>query len=144
MHKDVCIEIRSDPALLRLARGIVRGYLDACLLSSDKIMEVVLAVDEACTNAMRHSYGGACEGRLKLSLGPYRDGIEIVLQDKGAPAPADKVCRKAVVTPDIESLKPGGLGVGILYEVFDEVVFVPGAERGNRVRMRLKCPRQPE
>ena len=34
----------------------------------------------------------------------------------------------------------GGLGVQLMYRVFDEVKFSPGREKGNRVVMRLKRP----
>jgi hypothetical protein len=42
------------------------------------------------------------------------------------------------VTPEIDDLQPGGLGVRLIHEVFDEVHFCPGESRGNCVTMRLR------
>ncbi|NIA13370.1 MAG: hypothetical protein GWP08_04760 [Nitrospiraceae bacterium] len=134
------MEVLSDPKLLKSVRGVVRGFAESHALSDEKAMEVVLAVDEACTNAMRHAYGSNPGRKLWLSLRSTEDGIEIVLRDDGTPASSERVKQKEVVAPDLETLKPGGLGVQILYEVFDEVDFVPGPGSGNCITMRLRRP----
>jgi len=136
--EQIRVELKSDPKLLRAIRGLVRGYLEGWEFPEDKVLEAVLAVDEACTNAMRHAYSNDPDQGLVLWLRSGEGCIEIELRDEGAPAPAARVKRKKVVVPDADTLRPGGLGVQILYEVFDEVQFDPGEERGNRVTMRLK------
>ena len=134
------MEVLSDPKLLKSVRGVVRGFAESHALSDEKAMEVVLAVDEACTNAMRHAYDSNSGRKLWLSLRSVDDGIEIVLRDDGTPARSERVRQKEAVAPDPETLTPGGLGVQILYEVFDEVDFVPGPEYGNCITMRLRRP----
>ena len=136
--QDIYIEIASDPKLLKSIRGLVGGYLENQGVSPDRADDVVLAVDEACANAIRHSYGNRIDGKLTLSFHANDRELEIVLNDEGIPAPANRVRRKEAVLPDKEHLTPGGLGVQLMYQVFDEVVFSPGAVRGNRVTMRLK------
>jgi anti-sigma regulatory factor (Ser/Thr protein kinase) len=108
--------------------------------TKERCHEVMLAVDEACTNAMRHSYDGRTNEMLVLSLRSNADWVEIELRDEGRPAPPEKTCRKTVAPPDPESLRPGGLGVQLIYEVFDEVTFTPGEREGNCVSMRLRKP----
>jgi len=136
-HEDIRVELNADPRMLRAVRGLVRGYIEGWDFPEDKVLEVVLAVDEACTNAMRHAYNNEPGNRLVLWLRSGETCIEIELRDEGEPAPPGRVKRKKIVVPDKETLQPGGLGVQILYEVFDEVQFAPGEERGNRVTMRL-------
>lgn len=136
-HEDIRVELNADPKLLRAIRGLVRGYLESWSFPEDKVLEVVLAVDEACTNALRHAYNNEPGNRLALWLRSTDTCIEIELRDEGRPAPPGRVKRKKIVVPDKEALQPGGLGVQILYEVFDQVQFAPGEERGNRVTMRL-------
>ena len=138
--QDIRVEVLSDPRLLKSIRGLVREYLASFGVSAERIGEVVLAVDEACTNAIRHAYGLRKDRRIELILTSSGDGIEIVLRDEGVPAPADRVQRREFATPDLESLTPGGLGVQLIYEVFDEVEFTPGETVGNCVVMRLKTP----
>jgi len=138
--EEVSIEIRSDPRLLRSVRSLVRSYLEDLKLSGDRCDEVVLAVDEACANSMRHSYGGRDDGTLRLTLGQQDDHVVIVLSDQGEPIPAACLARKELAAPDPDTVAPGGLGVLLIYRVFDEVDYVPGDAQGNRVTMRLRCP----
>ena len=137
---DIHIDLVSNPRLLASVRGLVRTYLLNEGFSGDRVGEIVLAVDEACTNAMRHSYEGMPEGRLRLTVRLHDGYIEFILRDRGKPVPADKCERKELEVPDASNLTPGGLGVQLMYRVFDDVKFRPGREKGNRVVMRLKRP----
>jgi anti-sigma regulatory factor (Ser/Thr protein kinase) len=135
---DIRIEIRSKPKLLRGVRELLRCYVRGGGFAPEVADDVVLAVDEACANAIRHSYAGSCDERLELLAACDADGIEIVVSDDGTPAPARRIAPKEQERPDPATVKPGGLGLSLIFKVFDEVVFRPGAERGNRVVMRLK------
>ena len=136
--KDLSIVFRSSPRLLCDVRAMVRSYLVNQGVAEDKVQELVLAVDEACTNSIRHAYKGADDKLLELSL-DSRDGwIELVLCDAGLPAPYDRVRRKSEQDIIAEALTPGGLGMHLIYNVFDDVVFTPGETEGNTVVMRLK------
>lgn len=139
MHgKDLSIVFRSTPKLLCDVRAMVRSYLLNQGLPHDKVQELVLAVDEACTNSIRHAYKGADDQSLELSL-DARDGwIELVLRDGGAPAPYERVRRKSEEDIIAEALTPGGLGMHLIYNVFDDVEFTPGEAEGNTIVMRLR------
>lgn len=137
---DIHIDLVSDPRLLASVRGLVRTYLVNEGFSNDRAGEIVLAVDEACTNAMRHSYGGSRDGRLRLTVRTHDGAIEFILKDRGVPVAPEKCARKELAAPDAASLTPGGLGVQLMYSVFDNVKFTPGKKAGNRVVMRLKRP----
>jgi anti-sigma regulatory factor (Ser/Thr protein kinase) len=138
LDKDLAIVFRSSPRLLCDVRAMIRSYLVSQGVQDDKVHEVVLAVDEACTNAIRHAYQGAGDKFLELSL-DARDGwIELVVHDDGIPAPYDRVRRKSEEDIIAEALTPGGLGMHLIYNVFDEVEFLPGEEQGNTIVMRLE------
>ena len=140
LKHDIRVEILSNPQLLKSIRGLVREYIESFGISRDRADEVVLAVDEACANAIRHSYGFDEDGRIQLSLCANGGWIEIELRDEGVPAQAPRLERKDLTVPDKESLTPGGLGVQLIYRVFDEVRFSPGETCGNTVLMRLRLP----
>ncbi len=137
---DIRLEVRADPALLRAVRGLLCAYARSQGFTEARAEEVVLAVDEACTNAIRHSYGGPCDETIELRLGPAEGGVEITLCDRGKPAPEGKLVPGPCRAPDPGAVRPGGLGVGLMFRVFDEVEFRPGKERGNAVRMFLRRP----
>ncbi len=135
---DIQVRVRARPKLLRSIRELIRCFVVDGGFSSDTADGVVLAVDEACTNAIRHSYGGSCDEPLHLQLQCNETGIEIVVRDQGKPAAARRLAPKDVVTPDPATLKPGGLGLTLIFKVFDDVEFRPGDDRGNEVIMRLQ------
>ncbi|MDQ1256450.1 MAG: serine/threonine-protein kinase RsbW [Candidatus Hydrogenedentes bacterium] len=135
---EIRIEVQSDPRLLRAVRALAGGYLGSLDMDAERVNEIVLAVDEACTNAIRHSYGGRKDGLLTLTFRHADDTVEIELCDEGKPVPAECLTPRELQVTDLSALKPGGLGLSLMRQAFDEVEFCPGEEKGNRVTMRLK------
>ena len=138
MVDDIRLEVRSDPRLLRTVRSLVRGWVEACNLEPDAADQMVLAIDEACANAIRHSYGGECDRFVELILRADADFLEVRLCDQGEPCPPEHQQRRVLEVPDPEELKPGGLGVQLMHRAFDEVEFCPGEASGNCVTMRRR------
>jgi anti-sigma regulatory factor (Ser/Thr protein kinase) len=137
---DIRIEVLSKPQLLKPIRELLRSYVAGCGYPGETAEMVVLAVDEACANAIRHAYRGCCDEQFEILLRSDAEGVEITLTDRGRPAPAERIAPRDVAPPDPATVKPGGLGLRLIYEVFDEVEFRPGEECGNRVTMKLKRP----
>lgn len=137
---DIQISFASEPRLLKAVRGLVRGYINALGFVHERAEEVVLAVDEACANAIRHSYGGQPGRNIDLELRSDDHFVVIELRDSGTPMPAQRAQPRKALPPDVATLRPGGLGIQLIYQVFDDVEFHPGAEQGNQVIMRLHRP----
>jgi len=138
MATDLRLQVVSDPRILGVIRGVVRGWMDAYDLCADRRHEIVLAVDEACSNAIRHAYKGRCDQSVELVLSASEDWLEITVSDQGVPCPPECIDRRPLVPPTQNDLQPGGLGLKLIHEIFDEVRFCPGEERGNCVTMRLR------
>lgn len=136
--RDFLLAFRASPQLLCDVRAIIRSYLTNQGLEDDRIQEVVLAVDEACTNAIRHAYAGDDGKTLELSLASRDEWIELELCDDGIPAPYDRIKPKSEEAIAAEALTPGGLGMHLIYNVFDDVNFTPGNTKGNTILMRLR------
>lgn len=136
-EKDIRLTVRSDPHLLASIRGLVRGWVESWGYSNKAAQQVVLAIDEACANAIRHAYGGRKDGCVELTLHAESDFLEFQVSDQGVPCPAECAERRPLEAPDSENLQPGGLGVQLMYEVFDDVRFCPGVTAGNCVTMKL-------
>lgn len=141
MRNDISVEIQSDPRLLKSIRELVRNYVMSSGFNDEIIDDIVLAVDEACTNSIRHSYGGKLDRRIILQISSDKNDIEFVLTDDGKPVPKEKIVPKRKTDTKIEELKPGGLGIELIRSVFDKVDFEPGTKRGNRTTMRIKRPK---
>lgn len=135
--KDLRLEVSSDPRLLGVIRGVLQVWLELVGLAAERRHAVVLAVDEACSNCMRHSYEGRVDEPVEVVLAASDEWIEITVSDQGTPCPAECVQYRPLVAPDPHEVEPGGLGVKLIHEVFDEVRFCPGTTIGNCVTMRL-------
>ncbi len=135
---EIEVTIRSEPRLLRAIRGMIRGYMENLSFSPEKIEEVVLAVDEACTNCIRHAYEGSNKEKFSLALRCAPEYVTIDLSDNGKPASAASLDKPMDTSPSLETLTPGGLGLHLIRNVFDEVIFQPGTTRGNRIIMKLR------
>jgi anti-sigma regulatory factor (Ser/Thr protein kinase) len=85
------------------------------------IPDLVLAADEATTNVIMHGYR-QCDGPLELSL--MREGLDLVLQIRDRAQPFDPTC---VPPPDLtiplEARAPGGLGVYLIRQLMDDVMY---------------------
>lgn len=138
--EDIALTLRTDPKFLRSVRSLVRCYFSDAGVPEDRCQDIVLAVDEACTNAIRHSYGGDANCRLRVGLASDPEWITVVLRDEGCPAPPERIRPRPEEPVDPDRLTPGGLGVQLIYRVFDEVDYAPGDRVGNRIVMRLRRP----
>lgn len=112
--------IRADVA--RAARGL------GC--HADLVQDVVLAVDEACQNIVRHAYKGG-EGDLVLHLEREDDLLVIRLMDFAPPVEVDKIRPRS-----LDEIRPGGLGTHLMRSIMDHVDFLPPpAGIGNLLQM---------
>lgn len=126
----------SDPAELPAVRERMRKWTAAQGWTEDQIADLVLAVDEALTNVIRHGYEGACDQRIDFAAQVVRDtargeGLEICVRDYGKQVDPERICGR-----DLNDLRPGGLGVHIIRSMMDEAEYSQVAGGGMRLIMR--------
>lgn len=134
----VIAELRfpARPARLKQVRALVRRAAIACGCDEDAMHDLVMAVDEACQNIIRHAYDGR-RGDIVITI--LRDGPRLVVRLMDFAPPVD-VAR--IQPRPLDELRPGGLGTHFIRELMDEVCFLPpppGA--GNLLQMTKRiCP----
>ena len=119
------VELPSDPSMLCVVRAAMERLTEALGFTESDVRSVTRAVDEALTNIMRHSYGGALDRRIELSClrvakgrAQSGKGFEIRLVDYGPKIdPAKLRGRK------LDEIKPGGLGLHFIRQSMDIVEF---------------------
>ena len=77
------LEFASHPANLGLVRSCVRQFLQEQGFPPRQVDLMVLGVDEACTNIIRHAYHLAEDKLITLSLQTYAGGVRFRLRDYG-------------------------------------------------------------
>ncbi len=125
---------RSFPARsaeLKAMRAAVREAVIEAGAQESCADDVVMAVDEACQNVIRHAYGGECEGVIRVRLERHDEALVVSILDF-APS-VDPDCMRG---RDLDELRPGGLGTHLIRHAMDEVGFEePPPGCGNLLRM---------
>jgi anti-sigma regulatory factor (Ser/Thr protein kinase) len=137
MRQDSRIElnIASNPESLpevrtaaeRMARQEGFGDADAHRL--------VLAIDEALANVIKHGYEGRPDQPITITLekaksAEGRVGIAVTVRDQGR-----QVDPKTIKGRPLDDIRPGGLGVHIIRTVMDEYSYSCPEEGGMMLRM---------
>jgi anti-sigma regulatory factor (Ser/Thr protein kinase) len=129
-------EIRSDPTKLPEVRSQIRAWVDPLGWSERQVGEIVLALDEAVTNVIRHGYGGEPGHRICICAAVVDDaqdgpGIEIRVRDYGRQVDPKRICGR-----DLDDVRPGGLGVHIIRAMNSHVEYQCAEGGGMLLIMR--------
>lgn len=120
--------LKSHEDSLPKARAFVSTFLDSQPITQDQGFDILLALNEAVGNAIRH----AASGSLRVSCDVRGTSIHMQIEDSGSgfdyrPAMAD--------LPDL--MAASGRGFFLMHELMDEVV-VRTSKRGTCVSMKTK------
>lgn len=114
------IEFASHPANLSMVRNLVRHFVEDFCLTAKEIELMVLGVDEACTNIIRHVYKYEESHLIALCCERREDAVRFRLRDYGA-HPAEPHAELA--GRSLDAVRPGGLGLHLIRSAFDDVDF---------------------
>lgn len=140
------LDLTSDPGQLSRVRETLRGWCLAHRWPEPPIADLVLALDEALTNVIRHGYDGAGDKRILVHIREVHDpgageGIEIEVRDFGKQVDLDSIRGR-----DLDQPRPGGLGVHIIRAMMDVAEYTHADGGGMRLVMRKykSAPERPE
>ncbi len=118
LHLSLPAELANLPHMLALVDS-ASGQFG---LTPEDAYDVRLAVDEMCTNLIRHGYQGMPPGAMSLRLRREPERLVVRLSDRGRACPPD-----AVPEPDLdlpwEQRPIGGLGWYLTREVMDSIDY---------------------
>jgi len=129
----ILLQITSDPCNLRIVRAALESASAVMGLGKREAVELVLAVDEALTNVIRHGYKDEPDQPISLRIEQIehdgRSGVAVVIEDECRGVDIAKIKGRP-----LEDIRPGGLGVHIIQRTMDHVDF---SERENGAGIRL-------
>lgn len=102
----------------------VRALATGAGLAERTTEDLVLAVSEACANAVLHS--GSPDVEVGWTL--HGDRVEVDVQDQG-------LFRRRVRLPGLDG--PGGFGIPLMAALTEELVIEEGTRRRPGTRVRL-------
>jgi serine/threonine-protein kinase RsbW len=126
----VSLSIPSAPMLLRVVRCAIAEIADLTGFELKDRDKICLAVGEACSNIMRHGYKGEPDGKIVIKCKLQNDKLTISIRDFG-----EKIDLSQIRPPDMDRVKPGGLGVHMIKRAMDEVEYDTTHKVGTEIRM---------
>ena len=78
------IDVLATPDLLSDIRGRIAGWLQASGIPDELAGDIVLVVNEACTNSIEHAYRAMAAGRMVVCAEARGRGISIRITDFGS------------------------------------------------------------
>ncbi|MCB1588236.1 MAG: SpoIIE family protein phosphatase, partial [Xanthomonadales bacterium] len=103
------ISIGCDAHCLKLVRHTVDEQLQRLGMPADVRQRIVLAIDEATANVIRHAYQGDASGRMSLDIWRMGGQLHFVLRDW-----AREVDPSRIKPRDLNHCRPGGLGINLI------------------------------
>ena len=148
--KSIRLRISSTPRHLPVVRAAVEKLCELAGFDSQAATSVVLSLDEALTNVIRHAYLGAEDQPIDIELTPLDGpepaaqasagpalcrGIRVVVRDYGRPVDPARLQPR-----DLRDVRPGGLGVHIIRQCMDTVEYRPVEGGGTCLTMQKHLP----
>lgn len=120
-------------------RNFISGIAVGMGFGKDDINKIELAIDEACTNVIKHAYRDMPNGDIDINVNSDDDKLAIKVTDYGK-----SFNHETIQMPDMEKylaeLRVGGLGIYLMKTLMDEVDYKVGPGKMNNVIMVKYLP----
>jgi serine/threonine-protein kinase RsbW len=128
------LEINSRTENLAEIREFINSAAAESGFSKEAIDNIILAVDEACTNIIKHAYKYFPDGKIILNLKTDKKTFTIDIIDYG------KSFEPGLVpNPDLQKYfnekRVGGLGMYLMKSLMDEVKYISIPGKYNQVSL---------
>ena len=140
MRLVVDLTLPTDAKLISQTRRTVSGYLEQLGVATEVVDDVVLALDEACTNVMRHAFAGDSD-LFRLTAQLEDDEIVVVVEDEGVGLPPSRLTEPLGA---VEPTATSGRGLQMIRSLMTDVALESAPLRqGTRLEMRRHLDREP-
>jgi len=133
-QKKYQLKIPSQSDNLAIIRDVVAKVASRVGFDTDEASKIELAVDEACTNVIKHAYTNNSNQMIEVLIKVDKKKLIIIVADKGKGFNPDKI-KLPDLNESIKEGRKGGLGLCLIKTLMDKVEFEikPGSK--NQVKM---------
>ena len=127
------LDFDSDLNQLASVRSFVRNFCENIpdfLFGDDRKDQIVLAVNEATTNIIKHAYKVRSEEKIQITAGVSADQVVIRLYDWGTSFDPE-----SIQPPKLDGSQEGGFGVYIISQSVDEVHYSRDTDGRNCIEL---------
>jgi serine/threonine-protein kinase RsbW len=130
MKNTLIITIPSHPKYLSVVRTVTVKIGQLYEINETIIEDLKLAIDEACTNIIKHAYKGDTSKKIILKYKVSQKSFKVVIEDNGSKSNINVMKGR-----NLEDIRPGGLGIHLINRVFDVFEFDEKKKKGNRLKL---------
>jgi serine/threonine-protein kinase RsbW len=125
------LRVPAEPAYLGLIGTVVQWFGRRAGLSEEQCQELEVAVDEACTNVIRHAFSGQAAGEMRVVCSPSDRGLAVTIVDRGKPFDPEEGIG---IAEEKRSRDPasGGMGLLLIHKLTDAVCYRWDEREGNQ------------
>ncbi|MEE9394548.1 MAG: ATP-binding protein [Planctomycetota bacterium] len=124
------IDVPADATWLKSIRGFLTPILQR-RFEDDEVQALVLAIDEACANIIKHGQSWMRpRGRILLDVIDKKKLIEFRILNFCGEKDIPKIKPR-----DLDDVKPGGLGTHFINEIMDSTEFEPDPKVEGRMQL---------
>ncbi len=136
--------VSNETANLASVREFVQANIERTALAPSEHVKVILAVDEAVSNIMRHAYEDFAKGTRSIEIVFKADEEKIILTLKDSGREFDPTdVNELNISEHVKLGKKYGLGLFLMRRIMDEVKFVFRSGIENMLTM-VKYIKPPE
>lgn len=132
--KEYQLKIPSQSDNLSIIRDVVSKVARRIGFNTDEASKIELAVDEACTNVIKHAYTNNSNQMIEVSIKVDRKKLIIIVADKGKGFNPDEI-KLPDLNESIKEGRKGGLGLCLIKTLMDKVEFEIKPGLKNKVKM---------
>ena len=137
--KTASIQVESRTERLIAVRDFVSEAARAFGFADEDISKIALAVDEACTNVIKHAYRFDPTKTIRVVVRGSDRTFEVAIKDDGV-----RFNPTQVQPPDMKEYlahyRRGGLGIYLMKSLMDKVEYSIAPGKSNEVRLTKYLP----
>jgi len=131
-NRSAQLKVKSRTENLSEIRDFVSGNARAADIPEVTVENIILAVDEACTNIIKHAYNLSPEGEIIIKIDYDEEKFMVTIIDYGKSFKPDRV-----PLPDLQKYyrehRVGGLGMYLMKSLMDDVEYISIPGKYNQV-----------
>lgn len=128
------MNILSQTDKLKSVRDFVAEAAAEFGFDEETVNKISIAVDEACTNIIKHSYEFAQNGEIEIAIETGRGKFEVIVSHNGKSFDPDEI-KPPDMKEYLEHYRRGGLGMHLMRSLMDRVEYTPAGGKRNEVHL---------
>lgn len=132
------LRVRNHLDDLAVVSAYVERRLSELGVNPGTITEVQIAVDEAITNVIQHSYCPGQRGKIEISCEMLGNHLRVTIRDDGKPFDPTVYQCDPDTESELEMRNEGGLGIYFMRQLMDDLQYEYSEHEGLTTLTMLK------